>query len=538
MRKKVRYWWIVVLCVLLALAIVTGILVRSAGPRAKKHVIEALEKRFNADVQLKSLHLTLFPQATAVGEGLTLRHKSIANPKPLISIQKFTAETDFFTVLFGRDKVRLLRLEGLQIHIPPKAQRDQAKQASQQSKQSSGKRSQGNKQDDTTNFAIAIQTIIADGTTLEIESKHPDKPPLLFEIRKLTMHSVGAYQPLSFSAQLTNAKPPGLIDSDGHFGPWQRDNPGTTPVSGTYSFKNANLGVFKGVSGTLSSTGKYGGTLERIGVDGTTDTPNFALKAGGTPVHLVASFHSIVDGTNGDTILDPVDATFLNSEFLCEGSVSNRPGEKGKTVALDALTKHGRMEDILTLVLGDKQPFLKGDVSFNSKIEIPPGDQDVLEKLNLDGRFALLSAEFLHSKIQHGIEIFSERARGISKSEQKGPPDTVASNFRGQFKLDNGVASFSRLSFRIPGALVNLQGTYNLRSEKIDMHGTLRMKATLSQTQSGIKSWLLKPVDPFFKKDGAGFLAHISIGGTKSHPVPGLNLFGHHFERHPAKDKQ
>ena len=538
MRKKARYWWIAVVCVLLGVTITTGILVRSAGPRAKKHVIEALEKRFDADVQLKSLHLTLFPQATAVGEGLTLRHKSIANPHPLISVRKFTAETDFFTVLFGRDKVRLLRLEGLQIHIPPKAQRDQAKKASQESEQPSSKKSQGSKQDDTTNLAIAIQTIVADGTTLEIESKHPDKPPLLFEIRKLTMHSVGANQPLSFSAQLTNAKPPGLIDSDGHFGPWQRDDPGTTPVSGTYSFKNANLGVFKGVSGTLSSTGKYGGTLERIGVDGTTDTPNFALKAGGTPVHLVASFHSIVDGTNGDTILEPVDATFLNSEFLCEGSISNRPGQHGKTVALDALTKHGRMEDILTLVLGDKQPFLKGDVSFNSKIEIPPGDQDVLEKLNLDGHFAILSADFLHSKIQHGIETFSERARGISKSEQKGPPDTVASNFRGQFKLDNGIASFSRLSFRIPGALVNLQGTYNLRSEKINMHGTLRMKATLSQTQSGIKSWLLKPVDPFFKKDGAGFLAHISIGGTKSHPVPGLNLFGHHFEKHPAKDGQ
>ncbi len=533
MRKRARYGWIVFGCVLLGLAIATGILVRSSGPRAKKRVIEALQQRFDADVQLKSLHLTLFPQATAVGEGLTIRHKFIANPKPLISIRKFTAETDLFTLLFGRDKVRLLRLEDLQIHIPPKKQREEAKAARQQSDRSTGKKSQD---DHTTHLAIAIQTMIADGATLEIESKDPDKPPMLFEIRKLTMHSVGADQPLSFSAQLTNAKPPGLIDSDGHFGPWQRDDPGTTPVSGTYSFKNANLGVFQGVSGTLSSAGKYGGTLERIGVDGTTDTPNFALKAGGTPVHLVASFHALVDGTNGDTILDPVDATFLNSEFLCEGSISNRPGEKGKTVMLDALTKHGRMEDILTLVLGDKQPFLKGDVSFHSKIEIPPGNQDVLEKLNLDGRFSILSAEFLRSKIQHGIEIFSERARGISKSEQKGPPDTVASDFRGQFKLDNGIATFSSLSFRIPGALVSLHGKYDLRSEKIDMLGTLRMQATLSQTQSGIKSWLLKPIDPFFKKDGAGFLAHISIGGTKSHPVPGLDLFGHHFERHRSQD--
>ena len=529
MPKRVRYALVALALVILAFAIVVGVLIRSAGPRARKRVVAALQQRFNADVQLKSLHLTLFPHATAVGEGLSIRHKNWKSPQPLISIRRFTAETDLFTVLFGRDKVKLLRLEGLEIHVPPKNRRGESTPRNNPSA--------GNSAQNTTHLPFTIQTFIADGTLLEIEPKEQDNPPLRFQIRKLTMHSVGVGQALTFDAQLTNAKPPGLIGSKGRFGPWQRDDPGTTPVSGSYTFKNANLGVFKGISGILSSVGRYGGMLQRIEVNGTTDTPNFALKPGGTPVHLTTTFHSIVDGTNGDTILDPVDASFLNSEFLCKGGVARRPGQQGKTVALDVTTKHGRMEDILTLVLGDKQPFLRGGVTFNSKIEIPPGDQDVLDKLNLDGQFHISSAEFLRSKIQNGIEIFSERARGISKSEQKGPPDTVASDFHGRFKLDNGIASFSSLSFHIPGAWVDLHGNYKLRSEKIDMRGTLRMKATLSQTQSGIKSWLLKPLDPFFRKKGAGFLAHIYIRGTKNDPQPGINLFGRQHDLFGGHDK-
>jgi hypothetical protein len=52
------------------------------------------------------------------------------------------------------------------------------------------------------------------------------------------------------------------------------------------------------------------------------------------------------------------------------------------------------------------------------------------------------------------------------------------------------------------------------------------MQATLSKTQSGIKHWLLKPVDPFFKKDGAGFVLPIKITGTKDHPQFVAEVFG------------
>jgi len=43
---------------------------------------------------------------------------------------------------------------------------------------------------------------------------------------------------------------------------------------------------------------------------------------------------------------------------------------------------------------------------------------------------------------------------------------------------------------------------------------------------TGWKSILLKPVDPFFKKDGAGTEVPIKLTGTKSEPHIGLD-FGH-----------
>lgn len=494
--------------------------VKTIDPRARQRVVSALEDRFDADVDLKSLDISLFPKPGVTGEGLAIRHKNWTDPQPLISIGKFYAATDYWTLLNRSNHADIVRLEGLSIYIPPRGL-SLGKEGAQPAP-------------DTTHLKFSIQTIVADGTLLEIAAKQPGKDPLLFEIRKLTLHSVGPGKAMKFVAKLTNAKPPGLIDSTGSFGPWQRDDPRSTPVSGDYTFENADLGVFSGISGILSSKGNYGGMLQHIEVNGTTDVPKFSLKRGGDAVHLVTQFHSIVDGTDGDTMLQPVDATFLNSEFICRGGVVHQPGPKGKTVSLDATSRHARIEDILTLVVGGDQPFLTGDVNFGSKIIIPPGKQDVIDKLQLDGQFALLSARFASRKVQERLLTLSNRASGISSSEEDAGqgPNMVASDFRGRFQLKNGTARFSRLSFKVPGALISLAGTYGLQSGKIDMHGTFRMDATLSQTQSGMKQLLLMPFNKLFEKNGAGFEAPLDITGTKDHPTIGITVFHKTFTIH------
>ena len=73
------------------------------------------------------------------------------------------------------------------------------------------------------------------------------------------------------------------------------------------------------------------------------------------------------------------------------------------------------------------------------------------------------------------------------------------------------------------GASIELAGTYGLNEETLDFHGTLVMQAKLSQTTTGVKSWLLKPVDPFFRKNGQTEVP-IKVTGTRDHPQFGLEL--------------
>ena len=73
---------------------------------------------------------------------------------------------------------------------------------------------------------------------------------------------------MKYDAALTNAKPPGEILSKGTFGPWAAEEPGDTPVSGEYDFRDADLSVFKGIAGTLASTGDFDGSLSSLSVHG------------------------------------------------------------------------------------------------------------------------------------------------------------------------------------------------------------------------------------------------------------------------------
>lgn len=529
MRRWPIYGLIILVVILVAAYVGADAYVKTLGPRVKNRVIKALSARFDADVTLDDLSVSLLPQPTVVGDGLSIRHKGWGDAPPLIRIQRFTAQTDLVSALGVKNEVRLVTLEGLQIDMPPRGRRIMLHGSTDEPGET--ETADPEPGHDQTRLKFNIQTIVADGTKLVIEPATQKKLPLEFAISKLTMRSVGPNKAMAFVATLTNAKPPGLIQSKGHFGPWQRDEPRSTPLDGNYQFTDADLGVFNGIAGTLASNGHYGGVLQHILVDGETDTPNFEVKRAGTPVDLKTKFHAIVDGTNGDTFLNTVDASFLATELICKGGIFGKPDEKGKTVSLDVTTKHGRIEDLLNLTVREKKPLLTGSVDFKTKLVIPPGKVEILNKLQLHGNFGIGAGHFTNSNIQQKIQDLSERARGISKKKaDHEQQQTVASNFVGKFDLRGGFARFSDFSFEVPGAHVALAGTYNLDSGAIDMHGLFRMQATLSDTQSGIKRLLLKPFDRFFEKDGAGFQLPFKIGGDKDHPD-----FGLEFHHHSAK---
>ena len=107
----------------------------------------------------------------------------------------------------------------------------------------------------------------------------------------------------------------------------------------------------------------------------------------------------------------------------------------------------------------------------------------------------------------------------------------------GTFGSTDGVITFTNLSFGIPGAAILLNGTYNLRGEDLDFSGQLRMKARLSQTVTGAKSFFLKAVDPFFAKNGAGSVIPISITGKRESPTIGVTVFHKKIEKKLSGDK-
>jgi len=148
------------------------------------------------------------------------------------------------------------------------------------------------------------------------------KPPKEFELIGLRILGAGPGRPLSYSTKMTNYKPPGLIDSMGQFGPWHKDHPSETPISGNYTFTKADLGVFKGIAGTLNSAGKFNGILGRIEVDGETQTPDFQIRMAQHKVPLTTKFHAIVDGTNPKSYGNamPAGSTVLSRKRCSAGS--------------------------------------------------------------------------------------------------------------------------------------------------------------------------------------------------------------------------
>jgi hypothetical protein len=475
------------------------------GPGLRQRVVDEIRQRYQADVELKSFDLHLLPKIRATGRGLTLRVPGHPDGPPLISVGSFVIETSLKDMFSGPRHVRKLWLRDLRITVQRGVARPRI----------SSDRKAGVP-------SFVLDEVNADGTVLEVIPKKEGKEPLLFELYKLTLRSTALGQPMTFRATMNNARPPGLIETSGNFGPWNSETPIETPVSGTYTFRNANLAVFHGIAGTLASDGKYDGVLDHIETSGWTDIPNFSVRTSGRPVHLKTEFHAIVDGGDGDTLLQPVTAHFLRSKIIARGGATGIKGIPGKEVALYLTMNGDRLEDLIRLAIKTDKPFMTGIVNLKTKFNLPPGNVDVIDKLALDGQFQVADARFQNSVVQEKVDTLSRRALGQKKDYQ--PEEEVVSDLRGKFTLKDSVMTFSKLSFGVPGALIQLAGSYDLTHETMDFHGTLRMQATLSQTMTGFKSLLLKVADPFFRKDGAGAVLPIKITGTRQQPAFGLEL--------------
>jgi hypothetical protein len=467
-------------------------------PFDQARVVQELAEAGDSTLTIRGFHKTYFPTPGCVVDGLVFRHGN-QNTPPLMTIDKVTIAGSYSGML--RHHVSRITAEGMYISVPPF----------------------GSERPFTTHPSdIVVDEIVANGALLEFRVRDDPQDPVRFNVHEASLRNVGWKGPLQYRVKLHIPQPPGELESSGDFGVWHQDDAGATPLSGEYKFDHADLSVYGGIAGTLSSQGKFSGVLRHIDISGSTDIPDFEVESGNHKVQLLTEFSAYVDGTHGDTFLNRVDAHFARTHVVAKGSIARVPGRKGKTGLIELSVARGRIEDILGLfVKADRAP-MSGAVGLKATAELPSGDLPFLKKIKLQGRFGVDEGSFNSPETQVDVNKLSAGARGENKDEA----ETVLTDLKGQFALSGGTATFPELGFGVPGASARMHGTYSVIDHRINLHGHMWVDTEMSKTTTGVKALLLKAMDPFFRKKHHGEIVPVHIGGTYEHPSYGLDVGG------------
>ena len=518
-RQNSRKWLGIIGVSVIGLLVVGTVLVARHWPFSRQRVIANLQDDFHGTVTFSGFHTTVFPHPGCVAEGATLvRAGGPAGSPAFASAQKLIIRAHYLDFLVRPGYIAHIDVQGLQIHVPPRGTLAATPR---------------NQRPSTTR----VGEVIANNAVLEIARK--TAKPLRFEIHKLTLNSVSRKDGFSYDASFLNALPPGEIQSRGHFGPWNSDDPGQTPVSGTYKFEHAYLGVFQGIDGVLNSHDHFQGTLAKMETRGSVEVPDFKLRRAARSSPIESRFDTFVNGLNGDVHLEHVETVIVKTNVLARGSIEEQPGPARKVTSLDLNVSHGRIQDVLRLFIKEPRSPIVGAISFRARVTIPPEGRPFEQEVVLVGDFGIDDSHFTKLETQKKVNNLSERAEG-KKTEEKekeekkrddiadaDDPERVISDLRGHVVLKNGVATLTNISFAVPGAVAYMHGTFNLVSEKIDFHGVLKTQAEFSKVGGGgIKSVLLKPFDAIFKKKPKGAEIPVKMTGTYWHPEFGLEITG------------
>jgi len=264
------------------------------------------------------------------------------------------------------------------------------------------------------------------------------------------------------------------------------------------------------------------GTLDQISTKGETKTPDFRLtELDGIALPLTTSYEALVDGTNGDVRLNRVDVTLGKSVFTTKGLVEGTKGIKGKRIVINVLSKAANLGELLRMASKNGKPPADGLLIIDAAMDLPQGKAPILDRLDLEGSIRAEKVTFTNNAVQEKIDELSRRGQGRPGDTSI---DDVASQLAATFSLHKGVFTYKALSFHVQGASVKLDGTHSLRSKAVDLNGVVLLDATMSETMTGYKSWLLKPFDGLLKKDGAGTRLVISVAGSQDQPKIALDV--------------
>lgn len=494
-KSGVKKWALLALLTLGAIVLAAGALLAVKWPFTRARVIARLQQATATSVQIGSFQEEYFPHPGCLARQVTFQQSG--GHQPLMTIQTLVIRGSFFG-LFSKH-VALVRADGTHIVLPALR---------------AGLSLGGHNQSGT-----IVDQLIADGTVLDIQPKNAGGRPAHFLLRQFRLRGLGGNRALSFQAEMENPKPPGVITASGSFGPWKMGSAASTAVEGRYSFRHADLSVFRGIAGTLSSDGAFRGSFRDLQVQGSANVSDFEAANSGHKFHLRGQFHALVNVTDGDVTLEQAVARLGHTTVVARGRIAPAQTGQGKTASLDLAVQDGLIEDVLLLFVKDRRAPLMGITSFGARITLPPGQGAFLRKAQLAGQFGIGGAHFTNPRTETSLTNLSRRARGHKdQGEPAEDPARVLSDLRGQVLLKNGLATFSNLQFAVPGARAQMHGTYNLINQRINLRGLLYMEAKLSHATSGIKSFLLKALGPFLKSNHRNEVLPVAVTGTYDHP--------------------
>lgn len=490
--------WMAFTALIVLIAVPIGLqIINHYWPFRYRNVEPLLQNVFASQIKMEHYHRIYFPYPGFVADGLTLRRNSAPDLPPVGSAEHLRVEGRWIDLLLLHKRVKLVYVEGLHVVIPPTGSR-------------------ANKED----FPPGSSTDFAGPTTVVEElSIHNAELDLLrsedgrysFPIAHLVIRNLRRGEAISYDLDMQNAQPTGRIRAHGSFGPLTPNALGSTPVFGEFAFAPVNLADVHGISGTLSATGSFRGTLEDIETSAESTTPDFAVGSGRrTPVSTRVSV--MVNGLNGDVLLRAVDVETGKTRIHAHGNIVGSP----KVTRLELSVAEGRAEDLLRPFVHGKVP-VTGAVRLHSHASIAAasGKRSFFERLRMDGGFDIPAELLTNRPTERKLTAFSLRAeKGSSPVDDPAGDYGVLSGLRGAVAVRNGIASTDRLTFLVPGAKINLRGSYDLRNQKAHLLGDLHMQTDVSHVTTGWKSLLLKPLAPLFKKDGAGAVVPIAITGS------------------------
>ena len=469
--------------------------------RIKAMAESGLAHHLNLVPQIDEISVSFWPRWRIDGRGLSLRVPDRPDLPPFISIETFSMNVGLLSMI--RRHVKTVHATGLKIAVPPGEVRASL----------SGSDRTRARPD------VIIDHFVTHEAELAFVPRKPDGRPLTFQIHDLTVDAVGFNSQMPFDAVLTNPVPRGLVKAHGLVGPWLATDGPETPLSGEYTFSDADLSTINGIGGVLQSAGRFTGDLQAIAVVGQATIPDFSLDLGGKPAPLACEYEAVVDGTDGTTVLNRVDAILLGTHMAVTGAIRNLAGPGNHQIDLIVRIAGGNLEDLLALALDTPRPVMIGDISLQAALSLPPGPGRVRDRLKVDGVFGLTRTRFTDGDVTRKLHELSRRGQGKAQDD---PMERVLTDLGGRFRLDASVMGLRELRFRVPGAEVALDGTYSLATQEMDLRGTLRLQATVSQAVGGFKSIFIRPFDGLFRKDGAGTVLPIKITGSRSAPKFGV----------------